>query len=141
MSDKIIWHLFPKELPKKEGEYLVTLTTGDEEPFVSTRKYTFLKLWNGVRGHEVIAWAERPTAYKPSVDWHPFPQEEPKKVGDYYVTLKDQSVVIKKFDFDAFGPNDKFGLFSGWVIAWAEIDYPDPYRQIKKKSRRKREQL
>lgn len=75
------------------------------------------------------------------VDWRPYPEEKPKKSGYYFLSFPigtiGGNVGLSFFDkgLGEFEYNDCL------AIAWAEIDYPDPYRQIKKKSRRKHEQL
>lgn len=56
----ITWHPYPEEKPSKCGEYLVTILTQVTGPIVDT------DLWCGTHfeSQKVIAWMERPKAYK-----------------------------------------------------------------------------
>lgn len=66
------------------------------------------------------------------VDWHPYPEEKPKKSGYYFFTLPigtiGGTVGLSFFD-KGIG---EFEYNEDLVIAWAEINYPDPYKQEKK---------
>ena len=78
--------------------------------------------------------------------WHKYPEDKPIEDDYYFVTLSPVSIgndvrvaFFVKYEDEAEGSFELFG--EDRVVAWAEINYPEPYRQIKKKSRRKREQL
>lgn len=72
---KVDWHPFPKEKPKKDGEYLVTCV-GIGGEFVE-KLWWQKKLKNFYNGisfwTNVIAWAELPKPYKQPkpLDMHP----------------------------------------------------------------------
>lgn len=73
---KVNWHPYPKEKPKKSGEYLVTLICNrkNDEPTVTTFQYSARKeKWVPIWCNDVIAWAEKPEPYKPEEpeDNHP----------------------------------------------------------------------
>lgn len=68
--NKVEWHDFSKEMPPKEGEYLVTTQHSDLSTNVSVGVFYFrhaFRRWQWL-GEEVastvIAWAELPEPYK-----------------------------------------------------------------------------
>lgn len=56
------------------------------------------------------------------VDWHPYPEEKPKREGVYLVTLKDEEVTSDWFN------SGYFRFYVDDVIAWAER--PKPFKPI-----------
>lgn len=70
------------------------------------------------------------------VAWHPFPKERKKiKYGQhYFVTLESGNVIVIQTTKPEYGYYDEFGYFLGTIIAFAEIELPEPYvPTIKKK--------
>ncbi len=59
------------------------------------------------------------------VNWHPYPEETPKRKGMYYVTFDDQRVIVAIYDPVPF---DHDWITFGNVVAFADIIYPEPYR-------------
>lgn len=60
---KTVWHPYPKEMPKKEGEYLITSDvhygSGKEVSIVNYLKHNKF----GLSDYRVTAWAEKPEPY------------------------------------------------------------------------------
>lgn len=58
---KVIWHPYPKEKPKKDKIYLITIEHNTKEKIVTTRS-----CWNGnfTPFAPIIAWAELPKPYE-----------------------------------------------------------------------------
>ena len=67
-ENKIVWHKYPQEKPKKDDEYLVPVKVGDEIFTSSTRWIDsigiFRLMWDG----RILAWAELPDPYKEDCD-------------------------------------------------------------------------
>ncbi len=65
------WHPYPKEKPKKDGVYLVTMRVWDatyEDYFVGVGVSYFMNAdFKEDAIHEVIAWAKQPEPYQPEV--------------------------------------------------------------------------
>lgn len=61
------------------------------------------------------------------VDWQPYPQEKPKSIDLYFVTTDDLDVRIALYAPDPFDVENDW-RFVGAVIAFAEINRPEPYR-------------
>lgn len=62
---KTVWYHYPKEMPKKEGQYLITLRVGttdymDTDSYCINKNHGFFLRYD----HFVIAWAELPEPYK-----------------------------------------------------------------------------
>lgn len=61
------------------------------------------------------------------VKWHPYPEENPKKSGDYLVYIRAGD---KIFTYIAYWI-DSIGIFEprfvGRILAWAEL--PEPYKE------------
>lgn len=66
------------------------------------------------------------------VEWHPYPEDKPKESGYYFLTFPIETIggpVGLSFFDDGIG---EFEYNEDLVIAWAEINYPEPYKQEKK---------
>ena len=62
------------------------------------------------------------------VDWHPYPEYKPKESGYYFYTFQIGTIggpVGLGFFDEGIG---EFEYNEDIVIAWAEINYPEPYR-------------
>ena len=126
---KTLWHPYPKEMPKKEGRYLITCKHIFRN-FVVIRSYHNSD-WDK---EVVIAWAELPKPYDKrrtrdvKVKWNTYPEEKPSELtGDYLVT----EIFEKKRDITIdWYINPKKQFFDEdkrvSVVAWAEL--PDPYK-------------
>ena len=57
------WHLYPKEKPPKEGDYLVTLVVG-VKPFTHYLHYAPFTLGRGSKWAHVTACMDNPEPYK-----------------------------------------------------------------------------
>ncbi len=73
-QNKVKWHPYPSELPKREDLFFVTFMTKFGDKGVDIDKFTFDEKWWGSPTDEqdmdwvpewVIAWAEFPEPYKP----------------------------------------------------------------------------
>lgn len=60
-ENEVKWHPYPKEKPKREGVYLVTLK--DEEVTSDWFNSGYFRFYVD----DVIAWAELPEPYRPKV--------------------------------------------------------------------------
>ena len=63
-ENKIVWHKYPQEKPKKDDEYLVSLKMWNKS-FTSTSSWitsndVFEDIWDNC----IYAWAEKPEPYK-----------------------------------------------------------------------------
>lgn len=57
------------------------------------------------------------------VDWHPYPETKPRRLGYYLVTAEGEtSPVVVEMQWTH---QRKFGIATEHVIAWAEL--PEPY--------------
>lgn len=66
-----------------------------------------------------------------NVDWHPFPEEKGKvKPGkDYFVTLSTGKVTVTTATNPSFvGNRNEFSDIYAVIIAFAEIELPEPYK-------------
>jgi hypothetical protein len=59
--------------------------------------------------------------------WHKYPDKVPEDIEDKWVTLKDNSVNLSWYNKDTGWAH----FFDGEIIAWADITYPEPYREEK----------
>lgn len=62
---KTVWHPYPKEMPKKEGQYLITLRVGttdymDTDSYCINKNHEIFLRYD----HFIIALAELPEPYK-----------------------------------------------------------------------------
>ena len=59
--------------------------------------------------------------------WHKYPDEVPEDISNKWVTIKDGTTDISWY-------NEKTGwarFFDEEIIAWADITYPEPYKEEK----------
>lgn len=68
------------------------------------------------------------------VEWHPFPKERDKiKYGrHYFVTCESDNVLVTQATKPEYGYHDEFGDCWGQVIAFSEIELPEPYKPEEK---------
>lgn len=75
-----------------------------------------------ILGHiKRLLWELEPT-------WHPYPEEEPSKEGDYLVTLCDGRIAVDSYVTDWFDGDPKATEFYRWgendeedVVLWTEL--------------------
>lgn len=86
-------------------------------------------------GVVALYWALA-TLDKLGIPWHPYPEEEPSKEGNYLVTLSDGNIAIDSYVTDWFDGDPKATVFYRWgendeedIIAWTEL--PKPYKKEK----------
>lgn len=64
-------------------------------------------------------------------EWHPYPDEDPPKSDDYFITVKENGCLRTYYtDYEECKTEDYNGYFSGYdnecIVAWAER--PKPYK-------------
>lgn len=71
------------------------------------------------------------------VDWHLFPKERDKvKPGKYYfVTFEDGDVTVTRAMRPSYGYHDEFGGCLGDIVAFSEIELPEPYNRRQRMSK------
>ena len=57
------WHLYPKEKPPEEDDYLVTVQVG-LNPFIHYLHYSSYTTGKGSQWTHVTAWMDKPEPYK-----------------------------------------------------------------------------
>ena len=57
-KNRVKWHPYPQERPKKDGLYLVTHSFGNK------REVSMAYVTKDINSNNLIAWAEKPKPYK-----------------------------------------------------------------------------
>lgn len=63
---KIVWHPYPKEKPKRVGDYLVTINRAPDGKEIAVRYFD--GAYFRFSSKKIEAWAELPEPYKPEAD-------------------------------------------------------------------------
>ncbi len=66
------------------------------------------------------------------IDWHKYPEEVPKDIGNKWVTIKDGTTDISWYNKKSQAENLHWdGFLDEDIIAWANITYPEPNKEEK----------
>ena len=93
--------------------------------------------WIEARGNVGLAERIRESLCTPDTEtsktkivWHPYPKERDKVKPDqcYFVTLTNGKVIVTLSTYPDYGYHDVFGNCFDAVVAFREIELPEPYR-------------
>ena len=134
-KNRVKWHPYPQERPKKGNKYIVTIHVNGKVKHVT--KSIYHKEDGGFFGldkipkFKVIAWTDIPDPYNKGEDsdsnfaWHPYP-EEPAWTEDYFlVTIETEEDRYTEEIWTKDGTFDSLEDEGFKVTAWAE--FPEPY--------------
>ena len=118
------WHPYPSERPTKDDEkkqFCCLMISGRIFPL-----YWLGRKWGGWGVEGVTAWAKMSGIDVSNL----YPKTKPKKPGDYFVKLKNGYIntYLNNNVSMAYFSGTEFTTSDNDVIAWAEINYPEPYR-------------
>lgn len=131
-----VWHPYPKEKPKEEKKYFVTIHINGKVKHVTKSLYHkedggFFDL-DEIPKFKVIAWTDIPDPYCKGEDgnsnfvWHPYPEELSWTEDCYLVTIETEE---DRYTERIWTDDGLFGMLEdeGFkVTAWAE--FPGPYK-------------